>query len=179
MSTEPTLPERLRAWRRVARIIATPVALVIAVLYFLIDAVFLPLTRPLIHYVEQHPGFARVATWLRRQGPYTTLFVVLVPLALLEPAKPIGFYLIAMGRVLRGIALLALAEVIKLALVERLFVIGKPKLMTIGLFALGYNFVMRWLNYLKSLPAWKIAVRLAELAKKVTHLGVSRLRRYR
>ncbi len=154
-------------------------ALVIAVLYFLIDAVFLPLVRPLVHYVEQHPSFARASAWLKRQGPYTTLIVVLVPLALLEPAKPIGFYLIATGHAVRGIALLALAEVIKLALVERLFVIGKPKLMTIRLFALGYNFVMRWLNYLKSLRAWKLAMRLTELAKKATHYGVSRLRGYR
>lgn len=177
MSTEPPPETRSEAWRRIARLIATPVALVIAVLYFVIDAVFLPLTRPLIRYVEQHPIFAEVATWLRRQGPYTTLFVVLVPLAILEPAKPIGFYLIATDRALRGIALLVFAEFIKLALVERLFAIGKPKLMTIRLFALGYNFVMRWLAYLKSLWAWKLVTRIADMGKRATRYGVSRLRR--
>jgi hypothetical protein len=160
-----------------ARLIATPIALVVAVLYFLIDAVFLPLTRPLIRYVEQHPAFADVARWLRRQGAYTTLFVVLVPLAILEPAKPIGFYLIATNHAVRGIALLVLAEIIKLALVERLFVIGKPKLMTIRLFRVTYSFVMYWLAYLKSLRAWQLAMRLAEMGKRATRYSVSRLRR--
>ena len=82
--------------------------------YFVIDLAFLSFIRP-----------------LRRAG----LSLVLVPLAILEPVKPVAFYLTAKGHVLSGGAVLIFGEIIKVTLVEQVIEITKPKLMSFRWFA--------------------------------------------
>jgi hypothetical protein len=49
---------------------------------------------------------------------------------------------------------------VKLFIVERIFHVGRDKLMTIPLFAWAYTFIMGWLMWLKALPAWQAVLRL-------------------
>ena len=61
----------------------------------------------------------------------------------------------ASGHPVQGVAVIAVGEVLKITIVERIFHIGRDKLMTIRVFAWTYNVTMRWLAWLKALPAWQ------------------------
>lgn len=147
----------VRHWVR--RWVLRPVVTTVAVLYFLIDAVVLGMIRPFAAWVGGWPIFARVARWVAGLGPYPTLVLLLVPLAILEPAKPLGLYLMGIGHVLEGVVVIGAAEVLKITLVERLFHMSRDKLLTIPAFAWGYVRVVRWLDWLKALPAWQAVLR--------------------
>ncbi len=56
-----------------------------------------------------------------------------------------GLYLIAEGHYVHGVMVIAGAELLKIAIVERIYHIGKPKLMTIPLFARAHDFAAGWL----------------------------------
>ena len=84
-----------------------------------------------------------------------TLALFLVPLILLEPVKPFSAYLVTSGHLVFGMLVLVLGEVLKITIVERIFHIGRDKLMTIKAFAWSYNFVSGWLAWVQSLPPWQ------------------------
>jgi hypothetical protein len=168
-------PNTRKPRRRASRVLS-PIVAVAAALYFLIDALFLP---P-IHWVAERLGrlglFARLADWIRSLGPYQTLALFLVPLILLEPVKPVTAYLMASGRFKEGMIVLVVGEILKITIVERLFHIGRDKLMMIPAFAWAYNFVMRRLDYLKSLPAWQAVVRRVRAVKAAGRAAWRRMR---
>jgi hypothetical protein len=139
--------------------VLTPVALVLAIAYFLIDALFLSMIRPIASRLARLPIFAGLTAWVRSLGPYSTLALFLVPVLLLEPVKPIGAYLIGTRHVIGGTLLIMLGEVLKIVIVERIFHLGRDKLMSIRTFAHCYRFVTRWLAYLRAFPAWQAAER--------------------
>jgi hypothetical protein len=60
--------------------------------------------------------------------------------------------LIATGHFVTGVVLLVCGELLKIAIVERIFHIARPQLMTISAFAWTYNFVVGWLMWLQALP---------------------------
>ena len=51
-------------------------------------------------------------------------------------------YLVASGQFKLGMLVLVVGEILKITVVERIFHIGRDKLMTIKAFAWGYNFVL-------------------------------------
>lgn len=141
-----------------------PVGTLAALVYFLLDALAYWVVRPVLRRIARLPVFARlgrwIGTWIAGLGPYPSLVLVLVPLALLEPAKPVGAWLFATGRPVAGAAVIGGAELVKITLVERLFHIAKPKLLTIGWFARGYGWVTTWLAWLKETAPVRAARRL-------------------
>jgi len=84
--------------------------------------------------------FARVGSWVRSLGPYSTLALFVIPFIALEPIKPVGLYLIASGRVIDGALVIGAGEVLKITIIERLFQVGRDKLMSIPAFARCYEF---------------------------------------
>jgi hypothetical protein len=58
---------------------------------------------------------------------------------ILEPVKPLAIYMIGTNRVVAGVTLFVLCEILKLVLVERLFAISREKLLSIPAFAWGYG----------------------------------------
>jgi len=64
----------------------------------------------------------------------------------LELAKPVGAYLMATGHVTIGMAVIATAEVFKIAIVERLFQFSRDELMSIAAFAWVYGWITYWLS---------------------------------
>ena len=108
-----------------------PIVVVFAALYFLIDAIFFSLIRPLGTWFSKLPVFRWVGSWVRSLGPYPTLALFAVPLIVLEPVKPVGLYLIASGNVIDGAVLIGVGEIAKITIVERIFHVGRDKLMTI------------------------------------------------
>jgi hypothetical protein len=106
-----------------------PVVIAFAVLYFLIDALFFSLIKPLGTWLGKWPIFARVGGWVRSLSPYSTLVLFIIPFVLLEPIKPLGLYLVASGEVIDGVLLICVGEILKITIVERLFHVGRDKLM--------------------------------------------------
>ena len=118
--------------RRIGRVVLYGFAAV----YFIIDLAFLSFIRPLRRRLL---GSGRLLAWIEGLNRYVALALVLVPLAILEPVKPVGFYLTAKGHVLSGGAVLVLGEIIKVTLVEQVIEIAKPKLMSFRWFAWAYR----------------------------------------
>ncbi|MFP5517276.1 MAG: hypothetical protein ACLGJC_29885 [Alphaproteobacteria bacterium] len=169
-SSERLAPSRSRSGFSAGRLLR-PVGTFAALVYFLLDALAYWVVRPVLRRIAQLAVFARVGrwigAWIAGLGPYPSLALVLVPLALLEPAKPVGAWLFATGRPLEGAAVIAGAELVKITLVERLFHIAKPKLLTIGWFARGYGRVIAWLAWLKETGPVRAARRLLRGLRRV------------
>lgn len=151
-------------WRKLGgplrRVVLRPLVTAAALVYFLIDAVALEALRPLAAWIGRQRFAERLAARIRRLGPYPTLALFLIPLVVLEPLKPVGLYLMGTGHPVQGILLLGAVELVKVTLVERLFHIGKDKLLTIPAFAWCYVRVVRWLAWLTALPPWLAAKRV-------------------
>lgn len=143
------------------RFLLRPLLTAAALVYFLIDAVALEALRPLAAWIGRLRVAERLAARIRRLGPYPTLVLFLVPLVVLEPLKPVGLYWMGTGHPVQGALLLGAVELVKVTLVERLFHIGKEKLLTIPAFAWCYVRVVRWLAWLTALPPWRAAKRAA------------------
>jgi hypothetical protein len=109
-------------------------------------------------------------------GPYPTLALFVVPVLVLEPAKPLAAYLTATGHVVSGLAVLGVAELLKLLLIERLFRISRDKLMSIAAFAWGYGKYEQARNWVESLSAWQLMRRLTLSARHAVHRYVLDLR---
>lgn len=129
--------------------------MVVAFLYFLLDLLFEILLRPVSRWLARIGFFETITKAIEGLGPYTTLTLFLVPLILLEPAKLVGVFLMASGHRVAGIPVLVVGELLKILIVERIFQIGRPKLMTIPAFSWTYNYVVSWLDWVKALPAWQ------------------------
>ena len=168
--------EKWAATRRVLRLVFAPVAIALAILYFLVDAIVLSLVQPLTRRLVRWPPIARLMVWVAALGPYPTLGLLLVPIVVLEPLKPAAFYLMTKRHVGFGTALLVLTELVKIVTVERLFRLSNAKLMTIPAFARIYSYVSGWLDYLQALPPWQFVLRRVEQIKALSRRLVAALR---
>lgn len=151
--------------RRGAGRVLSPVVASLAFVYFLIDALFLPPIRLLGRWLGRFDAFARLGDRIRTLGPYQTLVLFLVPLIILEPVKPVAAYLWAKGHHTHSIAVLVVGEILKVTIVERLFHVGREKLMTIRAFAWTYNYVMAWYAWFEALPPWQAVLRRVRAIK--------------
>jgi hypothetical protein len=143
-----------------------PIVVVFAALYFLIDAIFFSLIRPLGTWLSKLPIFRWVGRWIRSLGPYPTLALFALPLIVLEPVKPVGLYLIASGNVIDGTVLIGVGEIAKITIVERIFHAGRDKLMTIPAFAWSYERVMSLRAYLETLAVWQAMLKAGRAIKE-------------
>jgi hypothetical protein len=143
-----------------------PFVFILAGVYFLVDAAVWLLARPVIRWLADHWIFDSARTWVMSLGPYATLALFVVPVLILEPAKPFAAYLTATGHVVGGLTVLGVAEFLKLVLVERLFRISRDKLMSIRAFAWGYGKFQQIRSWITSLGAWRLARRMALIAKR-------------
>lgn len=166
-------PSRSSIARKHVKAAAKPVIGAIAVIYFLVDALFLVFIRPLASRLAQLRIFKPIANWIRSLPPYPTLLLFVVPIVILEPVKPVGAYLMASGHFVQGVLLITIGEILKITIVERLFHANRHKLLTIGWFACIYNYVMAWITWLKALPPWQaVSQRLARIKEVAKRLWV-------
>ncbi len=143
----------------IAKKVFEVLVVIAASLYFVVDAVTLSILKPLLREITTFGFFQRTARWIASLGRYPTLILFLVPYVLLEPIKPFSAYLVAAGHFRTGALILILGEILKIMIVERIFHIGRKKLMTIKAFAWAFNFVVGWLNWLRGLPPWQAVKR--------------------
>jgi hypothetical protein len=131
-----------------------PLVAVAAAIYFVIDALVLAILKPLLKRLTDLKLFEFVALWITSLGPYPSLAIFLIPLILLEPIKPVAAYAIASGHFVSGVLILVIGELLKIMIVERIFHVGRPKLMTIRAFAFAHDFVVGWVTWVQALPPW-------------------------
>jgi hypothetical protein len=78
---------------------------------------------------------ARTRRRLQKMSPYLSLVLLLVPLALVEPFKLVALIVAGEGHWLTGTGMILGAYAVSILVVERLFRVVKPKLMTLSWFA--------------------------------------------
>ena len=164
--------------RTILKTILEPFVIVVAAVYFVIDAFALSILKPLLRKIANLKLFKFIAPWIASLGPYPTLALFVVPLVLLEPIKPLSAYLAASGHITLGVLAVIFGEILKIAIVERIFHIGRDKLMTIKAFAWIYNLASEWLTWLQALPPWRSVKHqfdnFALWAHKLNHDGRAR-----
>ena len=156
--------------------ILKPLVTVLAVIYFLVDAIFLPVARRVSDWVAAHWVFERLRDWITSLRPYPTLLLFAVPVVVLEPVKPVALYLLGTGRVVFGAVVFAGGELLKLVLVERLFRLTRDKLMSIRAFAFCYGKYLEAKQWLTSLEAWQAMRRWNLIAREAIRRVVRKLR---
>lgn len=148
-----------RAWN-------TPV-FILATVYFVVDGMFSHVTRPITVWLAQKQLFERARLWVISLGPYPSLALFAVPVIILEPAKPLAGYLLGTGHFFAGAVTFITAEVLKLTLVERLFQLNREKLLSIPVFAWGYQYWRHMMDVVESMEVWKASQRLAADAARM------------
>jgi hypothetical protein len=153
-----------------------PVVYLVASIYFLVDAIFMAVAKPLIKWLSRHWAWKNLRAWIVSLRPYPTLLLFAVPVVLLEPVKPVAAYLAGSGRVATGIIVLIIGELLKLVLVERLFSLTSDKLMSIPAFAWAYGKYKGAKDWVTSSTAWLLVQRWSRIARYAVHAYVSELK---
>ncbi|MGY8638298.1 hypothetical protein RAD15_38095 [Bradyrhizobium sp. 14AA] len=143
--------------------ILRPVTYVLAAIYFVVDAVFMAVAKPISNWLARHFEFRRLRAWIRSLPPYPSLALFSVPVIILEPIKPVAAYLAATGQVLSAAVTFIIGELLKLVLVERLFHLTRDKLMKIPAFAWVYGKFAQARAWLQATEAWR-AIRALSFA---------------
>jgi hypothetical protein len=128
---------------------------VLVAIYFVADLVFESVARPLSAWLGRLHILQPLYAWIARLRPYPALALFSVPVVILEPVKPIGAFLVAAGHVVSGILTIAVGEILKITLVERLFHLTRDSLMRIPTFALLYRKWMKFHDWVTSSEIWR------------------------
>ncbi len=145
--------------------ILKPIIFLLAALYFLVDAIFLTVAKPLASWIAEHWITESLRVWIVSLSPYPTLALFALPLVFLEPIKPIAAYLVGTGHIVMGLFTLIVGEILKLVLVERLFSISRDKLMSIPAFAWAYFKYCAAKDTVTSMEAWQVVRRWSVITK--------------
>jgi hypothetical protein len=123
--------------------ILKPVTYVLAALYFLVDAAFMAIAKPISDWFARHVVLRRLRAWIRSLRPYPSLALFSVPVIMLEPVKPVAAYLAATGQMVISVVTLIVGELLKLVLVERLFSLTRDNADENSSFCLGVHKIPR------------------------------------
>jgi len=143
-----------------------PFTYVVAALYFLVDAAFMTIAKPISDWLAGHVLLRRVCTWIRSLRPYPSLALFSVPVIMLEPVKPVAAYLAATGQMLTSIVTLIVGELLKLVLVERLFRLTRDKLMRIPAFLWAYTKFRQGKAWIEATEAWQAVRAIGKAARQ-------------
>ena len=141
------------------------VIFVVAAVYIGVDAVFFTVAKPVADWVSKRRILEGLRAWIASLRPYPTLALFMVPLVALEPLKPVAAYLVATGHVRVALTTFAVGEILKLVIVERLFAIGRDKLMLIPAIGCTYRKFCQIRNWLEETDAWQAARHWSKVAQ--------------
>lgn len=156
-----------------------PPTYVLATVYFLVDAVFMTIARPVEDWLAKHLELDGLRAWIKSLRPYPTLALFAVPLILLEPVKPVAAYLAATGHIATSVIVLIIGELLKLVLVEWLFSLTRDKLLSIPAFAWAYDKFCQAKEWLVSSEAWQAVRRASKIAVYAVRSYVAELKAHR
>jgi hypothetical protein len=154
-----------------------PVLFVVAAIYIAVDELFAVVTQPIAAWLARRDFARRLRRWITSLPPYPALALFLVPLIILEPVKPVAAFLAASGHFAVGAVLFVGGELLKLLLVERLFVLNKRKLLSIAAFAWCYHYISALREWLEATAVFRstrrIAGRIESFVRDVVERGTS------
>lgn len=152
------------------------VAKAVVVVYVILDGIVSPVIRPLLRWVARLRFVIRLQDIVAELPPYAILVLLIVPLAFAEPAKIYALVLMGEGHFATGLATMAMAYLVSLVVVERIYHAGQAKLKTISWFAK----LMDWLTGIRDrLMAWARASRFWAFSvqvKRTARVLVEKLR---
>jgi hypothetical protein len=137
---------------------------IVATAYFVVDGVLSYVTRPITAWIAKKTLFERTRLWVASLRPYPALALLVVPVIILEPAKPLAGYLMGTGHFGAGAITFVTAEILKLTFVEQLFQLNREKLLSIPALAFGYQYWRQMMDVVESMEVWKASRRLADNA---------------
>ena len=146
---------------------------VVAAVYFLADALFVAVAKPISDWLAKHLVLRNLRCWIRSLRPYPSLALFSIPVIVLEPVKPVAAYLAATGQIMSSVLTLIVGELLKLVLIERLFRLTRDKLMKIPAFAWAYAKFQQAKAWLVATEAWQAVRALSKAARSY----VSQMRR--
>jgi hypothetical protein len=146
--------------------ILRPVTYALAALYFLADAAFMTIAKPISDWLAGHVVLRRLRAWIRSLRPYPSLALFSVPVIMLEPVKPVAAYLAATGQMVSSVVTLIVGELLKLVLVERLFSLTRDKLLKIPTFAWAYTKFCEAKAWLENTEAWQTIRAISKAARQ-------------
>ena len=126
----------------------TPPLIVLAALLMWVEELLWEQLKVLTAWIAKFPLIRWFEKLIERLPPYPTMLVFLLPGAVLFPVKLGAVWLMTHGHVLIGIGVIVAAKVSGTAIVARLYVVCKPKLMTIGWFARLHDWLIAIRNRL-------------------------------
>jgi hypothetical protein len=142
-----------------------PVILLLATVYFVVDAILMVAARPVADWLSDRQIFSGLKAWIVSLSPYPTLALFALPVIVLEPVKPYAAYLVATGHFVIGLTVFAVGEILKLVIIERLFSVSCQKLLSIPAFAWGYRNYCRTMTFLKATSVWQAVRRWSKIAR--------------
>src|SRR5215831_6377336 len=145
--------------RPLKRLLTAPFVLLAAVVILIEDWLWDDLAR-LAAAIGKLPVFRAIEALITRLPPYLALACFGLPTLLLVPVKIAAFYFIAHGKATLGLLTVIGAKIVGTALVARIFVLTRPKLMRIGWFAWIHErfitFKARIYGVIKATPVYRI-----------------------
>jgi hypothetical protein len=87
--------------------------------------------------------------FIHRLNPYVALALLAVPIAIVEPLKLIGLFIFGKGHWITGSFVVLFAYAGSLLVLERLFKVVKPKLLSMPWFAAAWKWLMSVLQKTK------------------------------
>jgi len=164
--TEPTIRGETRG--PLARILFAILRALLTVV-IVVDEIARPLYRPLIDWVASLRIVARMEAVIARQSRLAILGLLAVPVAIAEPLKLLGLWMMADGRFRTGLVVFAFAHLVSFLLVERIYHAGREKLLTYGwlnwLMTLLDRLRRRALDWVRSSAAYAFALRARDAAR--------------
>ena len=145
--------------------ILKPVTYALAALYFLVDAAFMAVAKPISDWLARHVVLRRLCAWIRSLRPYPSLALFSIPVIMLEPVKPVAAYLAATGQMVSSVTLIV-GELLKLVLVERLFSLTRDKLIKIPAFLWAYTKFRQAKAWLEATEAWQAIRAISKAARQ-------------
>ncbi|MDB5380353.1 MAG: rane protein [Rubritepida sp.] len=146
--------------RRLARRIFTPLVIVLAVLWALLDVTIWRWLSALGRVLARVPLFAALERLVERLSPGWVIAVFVIPFVPLVPLlKLTELWLLANKHYFSAVVLIVGTKVVGAAFSTRVFAIAKPKMMQVRWFAKFYGAVA-WLlelgyRTLDGIPAWR------------------------
>jgi hypothetical protein len=141
----------------------------VVVVYIVLDGIVTPVVRPLLRWVARLRFVIRLQDIVATLPPYAILALLSVPFAVAEPAKIYALYLMTEGQLATGLVTIALAYLVSLLVVERIYHAGRTKLKTIPWFAKLMDWLTgirdRLLAWVRATRVWAFSVRLKRNAR--------------
>jgi hypothetical protein len=145
------------------------VAKAVVVVYVILDGIVTPVIRPLLRWVARLRFVISLQDIVATLPPYAILVLLAVPLAFAEPAKIYALYLMTGGHFTTGLVTIAMAYLVSLVVVERIYSAGRTKLATIAWFAKLMDWLTsnrdRFLAWARATRVWAFSVRVKRTAR--------------